>query len=165
MHHQNRLCAGGDGPLHSLWVEVQRHRVNLSKDRRGARQQHGIGHRDECERGHNDLIARSDIEREQGKVQARRSGTDRDGMIHAVIGGESFFECAEFRTETEVWRAQDAGDGLDLLVGDVGSRQRNLHRHCDSCVAATGVGCLMSRPSKGTVVSTCAIFSAAVPLP
>ena len=115
-------------------------------------------------------------------MEAGGAGADGYGVGHGVIGGERGFKGGKFGAERQVRGAKDGGDGVDFGLGDVGGGERNGHGRLKSMVShpsrdeaarwmghsrfqAIGVGCLINRPSKGTVVRTRAMVWAAVPLP
>ncbi len=87
----------------------------------------GVSDGDEREGGNDDFVARTDIQGEQGHVEAGGAAADRDGMRDVVVFGERGFEGCELGTETEVRGAQDGGDGGDFSFGDVGGAERDRH--------------------------------------
>ena len=92
MHDEQRAGAGGDGLFDGLGREVERHRVDLRKDRSGADLEHGVGHGDECERRHDDLVAFTNTQGEQCEMKPCCAGAYGYGMRHGVVRGQLGFK-------------------------------------------------------------------------
>ena len=147
-------------------------RIDLRENGRRAHLKDCVGHGHKG-KGRNDyLVALAHAQREQSQMQAGGAGADGYGVLHAVIRSQLRFKGRKFRAQAEVRRAQNGGDGRDLRFGNVGRGKWNVRGHIAlrlravaGQAVASGTGCLMSKPSSGTVASTRAMVSAAVPSP
>ncbi len=86
---------GHDGPrprrhrfAHLIHVDVEGPRVYIHQNRRGAEERDDFDGRDEGESRGNHLIARSDVQRHESKLQGIRSVRARDDMCGSGVGRE-----------------------------------------------------------------------------
>jgi hypothetical protein len=165
VHNQNRARPRSNRLFHERRIKIESHRVNVHKHRRRADLKHGVRYSYECKRRHDNLAALADAKSKQGQMQPGSAGTDSHCVGNRVISGNGPLEGIEFRAQTQPVRAQHRRHGIDFRACNVRCGKRNANRHANSAPVGTGAGCLISKPSSGTVASSLAILTAAVPSP
>ena len=74
-------------------------------------------------RGHDDLVARADLEHQQGQVQGGRAIGDGDGVRGTAAGGEFFFQLQHARALGDPAAADGLVDEGNLLVAHFGPHE------------------------------------------
>ena len=123
VHDAERLGARRDGGRELLRAGDVGPRRHVAEDRRRAAEERGAGRRGEGVRGHHDLVARPDVEREVGQVQRRGAvrAADREGRSGG--GRHRPLVLREHRPEREVAAGEHALHRGQLRLAQVGPRE------------------------------------------
>ncbi len=85
----------GDPRFHLGHIHTPRRRVGIDKDGHAAARHdcHGAG--DDCERRHDDFVARLQVKRGNGQLQRHRPVADSDAVTPAAVGLPTNFELVD----------------------------------------------------------------------
>ena len=122
---------GRDRARHARRIEIERGRIDIGENRRGAEQNDDLGRGAERERGTNHGIARADPLRHQHQHQRVGAARAADGITRAAKCGQRVLERGDLRPLDELAMGGDARDGIvdgaaqpAALSADVDERDR-----------------------------------------
>jgi hypothetical protein len=118
MHGQDADRARGDERGNRLRRDVLAVRINVGEHRNAAGQEHTAGRCNEAAWGHDDFVARLNVENSQRGVQCYRTIGHCDCVSSAGVVAILRFEGKDVRAGPGIHLAgpQDAGNGIDLFV-------------------------------------------------
>ena len=118
----------GDGGLDGGRVDVQRQRVHVHDDRRGAEVEDDLGRRGERVGRHDHLVAGPEADRFERKVHRGRRRVDGHGVLRADVLGELTLELLGARSGRDPAAPQRVHDLGDLVVFDARAVERQPGR-------------------------------------
>ncbi len=127
VHRHDRLRPGRDPRGDVLRIEVERRRIDVGEHRRRADPRDRLGRRVERERGADDLVAASDLERLEREDERVGAVRDADRVRHSEERRGLVLERLDLRPEDEASGLEDCGEAL-LELGD---QRRVLRLHVD----------------------------------
>ena len=123
----DRTRLGSDGGLHLRDIHVQRARVDIDEYRPGIDVENAVGGSDEGEGRRDHLFTRRHACGDHRAMQAGRSAGNRDTVASPRDAGAIGLELLNPRPDRKRAAVQHVRDRLDLLLRDVGLRERNDH--------------------------------------
>ena len=116
VHRQNGLGTLGERRAHSCGIDVHGLGIHVGEHRSGAGVDHRVhGGRERERRGH-DLVPRPQAQGKHREVQGGRAGTDGDGVLDALVGGEVTLEARHLGPAAQPAAAHGGDDLGDLLL-------------------------------------------------
>ena len=127
VHRNDRARPGGDEDLEPVLIEVQGVTADVDEDRCGATEDEGVDGRGEGERGHDDLIARPDVEQQRHQFQRMRpGGGEQNGRVTEQLAEQFLAASSEVAVAREVPAVERLGNVLvdEASVGRTVERDR-----------------------------------------
>src|SRR5690606_21531508 len=174
VHYADRLCSGAYGRLEQSFVNIERVCADVHENRDGTAQNEGIRGRDEGERRHDHLVARTQIKQQGGYLERRRATVGEQAFGGTGVGfqpgvatlrkhpipGEmalrvSFFDQVEFAARHIGLIKGEHGEALDgAQSSKSGSRANHpllrTTKPVTTSSSPTSLGRVSASPKKGT---------------
>ena len=125
----DRARPRGHGSRNRARVEVERVWIDVDQHRARAAELDDVRRGREGVRRHDDLVTRSDLEREQREVERSGARRDRGSVCRADRVCECSLELLHLRAHRELAALDHSGDGSELSGADVGPREPNRVSH------------------------------------
>src|SRR5260221_1638370 len=122
----DRLGARPDLAASVLDIDVVRRRIDVDEDGRSAGVADDVDGGDECQRWHEDVIARTDTESFQDKKRAGRPGRYANSMPCAAEHCEALLESCQTRPADHPAAAEHLHDRLFFLGSEERPAERNV---------------------------------------
>src|SRR6266550_255407 len=138
IHRDDRLRPLGDRCLQDSGVEIQRPRIDVGEDRRGALEDEAVRGGREGQRRGDRFVAGPEPGATREEVQARGAARDRDGVRRPDALGDELLEAVDRRAEREPPGAQHLEH--ELLLALIQQRASKRDRAQAGAQASAGAG-------------------------